>query len=151
MISFSAKKLKNTYHTPYTKIKQQSLMETLPHEIVLEIFNNIQKITDKRQFLRTCKTYNNITKQLMSKIKYALFDVYCDGEGEQHYNLISICDKLDDCKQCMIKFQKKYSNKVFNKNNYYAILTRRENNDNAFDQYPRKGFIIEEMVMNEII
>jgi len=126
-------------------------MDTIPLDIIPIILNFINNIPDKHNFIRTCKTYNNITKQLMSKIKYALFDVYCDGEGEQHYNLISICDKLDDCKQCMIKFQKKYSNKVFNKNNYYAILTRRENNDNAFDQYPRKGFIIEEMVMNEII
>ncbi len=40
-------------------------METLPNEIILEIFNYIQKITDKRQFLRTCSLYNKLTKVSM--------------------------------------------------------------------------------------
>ncbi len=40
-------------------------MDTLPYELILIIFNYIQKITDKRQFLKTCKTYNHITKKLM--------------------------------------------------------------------------------------
>ncbi len=40
-------------------------MNLLPNELIIIIFNYIQKITDKRQFLRTCKTYNKITKQSM--------------------------------------------------------------------------------------
>jgi len=103
LISFSAKKLKNTYHTPYTKIKQQSLMETLPHEIVLEIFNNIQKITDKRQFLRTCKTYNDITQKSFKIFEshfksnhYIKIDNYCVEKftlelcHDSYFNLIPI-------------------------------------------------------------
>ncbi len=39
-------------------------METLPYELILEIFNHILLITDKRQFLRTCNYYNLLTKQL---------------------------------------------------------------------------------------
>ncbi len=38
-------------------------MDTLPNELILLIFNNIQKITDKRQFLKTCMKYNILTKQ----------------------------------------------------------------------------------------
>ncbi len=42
-------------------------MDKLPNEIILLIFELISKITDKRQYLRTCNRYNKITKQL---IKY---------------------------------------------------------------------------------
>ncbi len=41
-------------------------MNLLPDELVIEIFNQIQKITDKRNFLRTCKKYNKITSESMS-------------------------------------------------------------------------------------
>ncbi len=40
-------------------------MDTLPNEITSIIFENIKLITDKRQFLRTCVLYNNITKVSM--------------------------------------------------------------------------------------
>ncbi len=125
-------------------------MDALPNDIILEIFNNITVISDKRNFIRTCKTYNNITKQLMNQIKYCIFDVYCDYDGNQHYNLISICNNLDDCRQCMFKFQQKYSKVPINKKNYYAIFGNRNNDVSAFDKYPRKGFLIEEMILNEI-
>ncbi len=36
----------------------------LPYDLIPIIFNYIGKITDKRQFLRTCKSYNKITKHL---------------------------------------------------------------------------------------
>jgi len=55
-------------------------METLPPEIVLEIFNNIQKITDKRQFLRTCKTYIDITQKS--------FKIFESQFKSNHYNKI---------------------------------------------------------------
>ncbi len=40
-------------------------MNTLPNEMVLIIFNLITLITDKRQFLKTCINYNDMTKRLM--------------------------------------------------------------------------------------
>ncbi len=40
-------------------------MDKLPPELVLLIFNSIELITDKRQFLKTCKNYNMITKESM--------------------------------------------------------------------------------------
>ncbi len=39
-------------------------LTSLPNELILLIFDNINLITDKRQFLKTCKKYNIITKQL---------------------------------------------------------------------------------------
>jgi hypothetical protein len=33
-------------------------MESIPNEIVLVIFEYIRGITNKRRFIRTCKTYN---------------------------------------------------------------------------------------------
>ncbi len=42
-------------------------LASLPNELILIIFELISKITDKRQFLKTCNKYNIITKQL---IKY---------------------------------------------------------------------------------
>ena len=32
-------------------------MNKLPNELILIIFDNIEKITDKRQYLKTCKLY----------------------------------------------------------------------------------------------
>ncbi len=40
-------------------------METLPNEMLILIFELIPKITDKRQFLKTCILYNKLTKQSM--------------------------------------------------------------------------------------
>ncbi len=40
-------------------------MNLLPNELIIIIFEYIQKITDKRQFLKTCKTNNKITKESM--------------------------------------------------------------------------------------
>ncbi len=40
-------------------------MDTLPNELILLIFDYILLITDKRQFLKTCKFHNNLTKQSM--------------------------------------------------------------------------------------
>ncbi len=36
-------------------------MDVIPNELIPIIFENILKITDKRQFLRTCVLYNKIT------------------------------------------------------------------------------------------
>ncbi len=45
-------------------------MNLLPNEIILEIFFYILKITDKRQFLKTCVLYNNITKRSMDNFEF---------------------------------------------------------------------------------
>ncbi len=37
-------------------------MDILPDELIIFIFNSMSKITDKRQFLRTCILYKNLTK-----------------------------------------------------------------------------------------
>ncbi len=63
-------------------------MDTLPNEIILLIFDNILLITDKRQFLRTCSKYNNITKVSMYNF-------------ESNYKVKGFC-KID--KYCVEKF-----------------------------------------------
>ncbi len=63
-------------------------MDNIPNDIILLIFNNIKLITDKRQFLRTCKRTNNITKKLME-------------EYENNYE-IEYFDKIK--KYCVEKF-----------------------------------------------
>jgi hypothetical protein len=40
-------------------------MNNLPLELITIIINYISKITDKRQFTQTCKTYNNLTTPLI--------------------------------------------------------------------------------------
>ncbi len=44
-------------------------MDTIPSEIILLIFELIPKITDKRQFLRTCNKYNILTKESMKNFE----------------------------------------------------------------------------------
>lgn len=122
-------------------------MENLPLEIIPIIFNYIPIIDDKRNFLRTCKKYNIITKQLLNNIKYAIFNVYYDCDMDQHYALICICDTLNDCKQCITNFQKKR----YSGTDCYAVLSRRDDAYNTFDNYPKKGFLIEEIIINEIL
>ena len=43
-------------------------MEYMPNELILIIFMYINKVTDKRQFVRTCKLYNTITKKLIKNV-----------------------------------------------------------------------------------
>ncbi len=45
-------------------------MNSLPDEIILEIWKNIPKITDKRQFLKTCSHYNKLTKKSMDNSEF---------------------------------------------------------------------------------
>ncbi len=76
-------------------------MDTLPNELIIEIFNLIQKITDKRQFLRACKYYNNITKQsilyyeknyqnshLEHETKYSVEKFTCELCHDKYFELI---------------------------------------------------------------
>ncbi len=60
----------------------------IPNEVILIIFEFILKITDKRQFLKTCKHYNTITKES--------FRIY-----EYNYKIKDF-DKIND--YCMEKF-----------------------------------------------
>ncbi len=59
------------------------MMDSLPNELIIEIFNHIQKITDKRQFLKTCILYNNLTKILISKYEYN-YSIPLFGQQKKH-------------------------------------------------------------------
>ncbi len=48
----------------------------LPDELILIIFDYIQKITDKRQFLKTCVHYNKITKKSLINFENDMVVIY---------------------------------------------------------------------------
>ncbi len=85
-------------------------MDLLPNEITLIIFDYITKITDKRQFLRTCKKYYGITKNTIQitetnfKVKHFYNDKYYD------------VDKFT-LELCNDKYFDKIPISYFNKNN----------------------------------
>ncbi len=43
-------------------------LTSLPNELIIVIFNFIDKNTDKRRFAMTCKLYNKLTKKLIKQI-----------------------------------------------------------------------------------
>ncbi len=45
-------------------------MNILPNDVIPIIFGYIKKITDKRQFSKTCIIYNNITKNIIKNYEY---------------------------------------------------------------------------------
>ncbi len=62
-------------------------MSGLPPDIILIIFNYIKKITDKRQFLRTCKLCNYLTKDLIKIAEKKFFDNFVSNER----NIKTLC------------------------------------------------------------
>ncbi len=68
-------------------------MQSLPLDVIPIIFGFITKRTDKRQFTRTCKIYNDITKKLITKQKKL------QGYIKRNYPFL-----LDDDNYCMEKF-----------------------------------------------
>ncbi len=68
-------------------------LASLPNELILIIFELISLITDKRQFLKTCKKYNILTKESMIKckdnyhIKYLSNMVYQNSYYKKYYSI----------------------------------------------------------------
>lgn len=67
-------------------------MNKLPYELIVIIFDNIEKITDKRQYLKTCKLYNHITKKAILSAEdhnaisyFNKFNYYIDYHGKMDY------------------------------------------------------------------
>ncbi len=48
----------------------------IPNELVITIFNFIKKITDKRQFLKTCKLHNTLLKELITEMGESELDYF---------------------------------------------------------------------------
>ncbi len=86
-------------------------MDLLPTEITLIIFDYINKITDKRQFLRTCKKYYEITKNSIQIAETTFKVKHFDNEkyyGVEKFTLELCDDKYFD----KISFSYFKSNKV---------------------------------------
>jgi len=118
-------------------------MQTLPDELILEILNVISDTKDKRSFIRTCKTYHNITKHEMSKIKYVISKGTYDLHGAIYYKFWCICDTLIDFRNCLHEYLDKQTNTD------YEIIKER-------DDFMLRGcimkhrFVIEETIINDI-
>ncbi len=116
------------------------IMNTLPPELILTIFDNLS-IPDKRVFIRISKTYNNITKQSMSKVKFIIFIPEHDTNWNLYYVFWCVCDTLIDFKRCLME----YLDTKYMKG--YEIIFKR---DNFKPQGPRFNheFIIEDTIIN---
>ncbi len=51
-------------------------LASLPNELIIIIFNFIKKITDKRQFIRTCKLHDNLLKGSITEINECELDYF---------------------------------------------------------------------------
>ncbi len=63
-------------------------MDLLPNEIILIVFGYIQKVTDKRQFLRTCILYNKITKQSLVNFENDMYNIYFHKLYDAHRDVL---------------------------------------------------------------
>ncbi len=92
-------------------------MNKLPNELILIVFDFIEKITDKRQFLRTCKLYNTITKRLF---KCTENDFWVNYFERTNYNF---CKNFDYCVEnftlelCYDSYFDRIPIRYFNRNN----------------------------------
>ncbi len=80
-------------------------LASLPNELIIIIFNFIEKITDKRQFLKTCKLYNNLTKELIKNAENKFIENYRrhgNGVVNIYYNLYILYHQRNI--YCMEKF-----------------------------------------------
>ncbi len=117
-------------------------MNTLPNELVLLIFDNLS-IPDKRIFIRTCKTYNNITKQSMNKIKYVIFkSTNADGNFMRH-DFWCICDTLIDFRMRLAEYLV-----VQNIEKYYVIFKKSSPRLRTWIRLHE--FTIEETIVNTV-
>ena len=60
----------------------------LPNELIITIFNFIEKITDKRQFIKTCKLHNSLLKHLITNMNECELDYF-----RGNYNSVDIQEK----------------------------------------------------------
>ncbi len=78
-------------------------MNTLPTELILTIFHNLN-IQDKRRFIRTCKTYYIITKKSMGKIKYGISKSEIDAMGLKTNYFWCFCDTLIEFRENLTEY-----------------------------------------------
>ncbi len=119
-------------------------METLPDDMIIVIFDYITLITDKRQFLKTCKFYNNLTKKA-----FALFEKefqirtsykktqYCIGTYCKENFTIELChDKyFDRIPQSFINRNNKVITRALVTYNCIELLEVAKENDCVLDGY----------------
>jgi hypothetical protein len=89
-------------------------MDLMPNEIILHIFDNILLITDKRQFLRTCIHYNNLTK--------TSFKQYEQNYKVKHFDKINkYCREKFTLELCHDKYFERIPTSYITRSNYIII------------------------------
>ncbi len=91
-------------------------MIQLPNELIIIIFEFVGKITDKRHFLRTCKLYNNLTKEL--------FQNYLDNylfKNKYVWNYKNYCMETFTFELCYDSYFDIIPTRYFNKRNSNLI------------------------------
>ncbi len=91
-------------------------LTSLPNELIIVIFNFIEKITDKRQFLKTCKLYNNLTKELFKNYLDNYFSI-----NECIWNNKSYCIENFTLELCNDSYFNMIPTRYFNKRNSNLI------------------------------
>ena len=143
-----------------------SFIFNLPIELIESI---LKSLVGKRQFLNTCKTYYKHRRLLMNDLKYIIYNIYSDHHGYPEYKVLSICDTLEICKnniktyllKCPISYP---AYETMTKHNLYTTFDRNQINFCNYSGSVRsatcgsvryatcgRGFLIEEMILNEII
>ncbi len=98
-------------------------MDTLPNELIIVIFNFIEKITDKRQFLKTCKLYNNLLKEPIICAENDFISNYDNHENYFFPNYEKYCIDKFTLELCYEKYFDMIPKLYFNKNyNQLMIL-----------------------------
>ncbi len=129
-------------------------MDLLPDELILLIVNRIENLNDKRKFSMTCKKYLNITKTIISNIKYVVSSNYgCRTCGNKQF-LKGVFDNLDYCRKYIKKSlgenEINYPSTIkMNKRNNYIVNVSRYKYCNGPNRYEcNYDFLIEEIMSN---
>ncbi len=105
-------------------------LASLPNELIIIIFNFIKRITDKRQFLKTCKLYNNLTNELIKDSENKFIEnyyknrfakIYCDFDGKVDYLKINSPAKFT-IELCYDSYFDMIPTRYYNENNRQLMI-----------------------------
>ncbi len=63
-------------------------MYTLPNDMILNIFNFIKLITDKRQFIKTCNRFNTTIKHVMKQSEDEFIEMHIDNINDYGIKMV---------------------------------------------------------------
>jgi hypothetical protein len=76
-------------------------MDSLPNEIIAHIFFDIEKITDKRQFIKTCLLFNGLLNKFILELSNKFIEKFKHDNSRTFWNYM-INEHV--CTYCVEKF-----------------------------------------------